>query len=94
MKILFIPGTDDYDAETFEQEYAGQSVDNILRQLDRDPTLKCKNSEWEDKDSIDYRIIDVPDIVISNEFIDFIKNEFGDYDMGKSCNFYLPHQTI
>lgn len=95
MKILHIIGTDDYDASEFEEEYSGQHVDKLIKQLEKDPTLVCKSENgWEGKTFYDYKIVDVPDIVISKEFRNFIKNDVIDYDAGKHANFYLQTDII
>lgn len=92
MKILFIPGVEDYDALIFEQTYAGESVKTIIDKHKKGEPLIVKEDETEYE--IEYRIIETPDIVVSREFIDFIKDDYGDYDMNKSCSFYLETASV
>lgn len=89
MDILFIPGVEDYDALRFEESYAGQRVDMLLKKLKQGELLVDTQG-----DEITHRIIDIPDIVISREFVEFIKTQYACYDMNKMCSFYLPHQII
>lgn len=92
MKILLITGENDYDAVEFENRYSGQHVDKLIKKLKNGETLsgEVDGEEWD----IAYRIIDVPDIVISKEFRDFIKDDVLDYDAGKHCNFYLETDIV
>lgn len=83
MKILHILAEEDYAALDFETVYAGQHVDKIIKHLESGGKLEGERGE------IMYRIVDVPDIVISREFRDFIKKQVMDYDDTKHSNFYL-----
>ena len=93
MKILHILGENDYDALTFESVYDGQHVDQIIKKLEKGEELVVPDEEDEEY-NLAFRIIDVPDIVISREFRDFIKNDLLDYDAGKHSNFYLATDII
>lgn len=95
MKILHIIGEGDYDALTFESVYEGQHVDKLIKTLEQTKELIVPDPDnEEEKYELSYRIIDVPDIVISREFRDFIKNDLLDYDAGKHSNFYLSTDII
>lgn len=88
MKILFITGENDYAALDFEETYHGQHVDKIIKKLQSGEKLMGEEQE------IDFKIIDVPDIVISRELRNFIKDEVLDYDAGKHRNFYLSTDIL
>lgn len=92
MKILFICGEGDYDANTFEASYAGQSVKTIIDKHKKGEPLIANDGDVEVQ--IAYRIVETPDIVISKEFRTFIKNDLLDYDAGKHSNFYLEWETV
>ena len=96
MKILHLQGTTeghDYAALTFEQAFSGQHVDKLIKRVISGEKLVAEDEDGEEVE-FDIRIVDVPDIVISREFRDFIKNDVIDYDAGKHSNFYLPTETI
>lgn len=88
MKILLITGENDYAALDFEETYRNQHVDKIMKSLSKGEKLEGEGGE------IDYRIVDVPDIVISKEFRDFIKRDVMNYDGSKHCNFYLETDIV
>lgn len=95
MKILHLIGTEeghDYAALLFEEAYSGQHVDKLIKKIQNGEKLTAVQDEEQVEFNI--RIIDTPDIVISREFRDFIKNELLDYDDGKHSNFYLQTDII
>lgn len=97
MKLLFIPGENDYDALTFEQSNQGKFVKDIMKEMksnDGKLIVHTMDLEAVEEQEVEARIVEVPDIVISKEFRDFIKNDVMDYDAGKHCNFYLETDYI
>lgn len=98
MKILFVQGTEfshDYAASMFETQYAGQSVESIIKRVQSGEKFMVEPEEGDDEEcEFTLSIVDVPDIVISKEFVQFIKNDLLDYDGGKHANFYMPNTKI
>ena len=88
MKILYVHGSD-YAALDFESEYAGVRVDSLIKEL-----LSGKKLTTADGEVIPHTLVDVPDIVISREFRDFVRTELRTYDEAKASNFYLPNERI
>ena len=95
MKILHLVGTTeghDYAALSFEQAFSGQHVDKLIKKVLNGEVLR--HEEDGEEMEFDIRIVDVPDIVISREFRNFIKDDVIDYDAGKHSNFYLPTEIL
>lgn len=98
MKVLFINGDEDYDALTFEDSNKGRNVGEIIRELVKSPHLIIEDDDGEQFEMHfeikEFDIDPVTNMEGIKKFCDFIRNDVMDYDMGKSCNFYLETEVI
>lgn len=95
MKILHVKGTTeghDYAAATFQSAFVGESVKKLIDRIRKGETLSCE----EDGETIEFdiRLVDTPDIVVSRELRNFIKNDVIDYDESKHSTFYFEFENI
>lgn len=95
MKILHVVGTTeghDYAALTFQNAFAGESAKKLIERVSKGETLTCE----EDGETIEFdiHVVDTPDIVVSKELRNFIKNDVIDYDDGKHSTFYFEFETV
>ena len=88
MKILLIRTENDYEAVDFENVYAKQNVSDLIAKIETGETLVGEAGELPTK------VVTVPDVSISHEFIDFIRREVQDYEHTKHTNFYLENTII
>ncbi len=80
-KVLLVTGGDDYHAQSFEDEYGGTSVSEIIENLS-----KYESDEW-DLEVFTFGQVDP-------KFVEFIKEHIQDYDQSKTTNFYLDTDEI
>lgn len=80
-RVLLVTGVDDYHASSFEREYGGTPVKDILDNLS-----DYESDDWELK-VYEFGSIDP-------EFVQFIKDNIQDYDHSKTTNFYLEGTVI
>lgn len=80
-KVLFVTGDDDYHSLSFEQEYSGTKVSDIINNIE-----KYKSDEWELK-VFSFNEVDI-------NFVKFIRQNIQDYDDSKHKNFYLESEII
>ena len=80
-KVLLVTGGDDFHALSFEQEYGGTPVKDIIENLSQ-----YESDEWElEVHTFEY---------IDPKFVTFIKSRIQDYDNSKSTQFYLDTDKI
>lgn len=86
MKLIYIKGSEDYDASMFE-EYC---------QADLETWNKIKNDgllHYEQEGEVyDIECEALEFGEVDTQFIEFIKNTMIDYDMGKTQNFYVVEE--
>jgi hypothetical protein len=85
MKLLYIHSGDDYAALTFEQQYGGRKVVDLLKDIDGV------------KRSVEYKEVEVDVIEVGDvdeRFVKFLRDHILDYDQSKHNTFYLETETI
>ena len=82
MKLLQVYG-DDYSALEFRREHNETTVREVI-----DDIGSYGSEEWQ------LKIIEIPDESVSQEFLDFIRNEIQDYDDSKSNTFWMEDEII
>ena len=88
MKLLLIKYGNDYDAVDFENVYHGQLVKDLISKVESGETLVGEGGE------LSAEVITIPETTLSNELIDFIRNEVQDYEHTKHTNFYIEGASV
>lgn len=91
MKVLRVSSANrDYGASYFENEYFGQSVDELIKRVEAGE--KFTTGDMEEEDELDMRVLETGDV--SPEFIKFMRDEVIDYDDQKHQAFYFEGEII
>lgn len=89
MKVLFIKG-DDYAALSFEQEFKGHKVSDIIANIDNyEKDFLLARPEYEDTFNIR-----VEELNVDAQALESIIKHIGDYDYLKSENLYGEHVVL
>ena len=83
-KVLLVSGDGDFCANSFEAEYAGTKVKDII---DNPEKYASEDEEWE----LEVMEFEGP---IDPKFVKFIKRNIQDYDQSKTTNFFIEGDVI
>ena len=84
MKLLLVSGDEDFAAVAFEDDFGGQQVSTIIKQI--------KDGKYIEALNYDLEVLEFGNI--DPFFAAFIKNEIVDYDDSKHKTFYLEIETV
>lgn len=83
-KVLLVSGDGDFAATSFESQFSGTKVKDIIDNLDK---YASEDEEWE----LEVKEFDGP---IDPKFVKFIKSRIQDYDQSKNINFFIEGGEI
>jgi hypothetical protein len=86
-QVLYVKGNNDYSHNSFEREFGGTKVSDIIANLD-----KYKSKEIEGEEDWELEVLTFGQI--DPKFVKFVRMNIEDYDQSKQHTFYLDSEIV